>query len=98
MSNTQTIKIDIDSFLYTFKESSLSDFIQHADNLAPSLVEYNLVSLFEDNLFTTPETNISFNQVKNIYPFDSIQIIVDYNDDLYLKKILREDEYVYSLF
>lgn len=98
MSTTQTLKINMDDFLYTLKEDSLSSFISKADDMAPSIVEYNLSSLFEDNLYSNEEIIVPYHKIQKVFPFDSIQILIDYNEEIYLRKIIDDDKMTFSLF
>lgn len=99
MSQAITVKIQLDELLYRLNEESLDGFCKNADNMAPSLVEYQLGSIFEEMSYNPDnETFVPIHKVQKLLPFDSIQIVVDYNNNIYLKKILKEDEEVYSLF
>lgn len=97
-SSSLTIKINLEDFLYQVKEESIEAFNINAEDRSPSLVEYELSSMFQDYSYSQEKEIIQSNKIKNLYPFGSTQVIIDYNENIYLRKIKYEHEEVYSLF
>jgi hypothetical protein len=83
------IPLDTNRLYSTFSVDNFTQLENSFDSLAPSMVDYYLTSLKEDD-----EVYINKNKVQNTIYLDDYTIYLDYEDNTYLElSVSIDDEY-----
>jgi len=85
-----TIQLDKELLYSTFSVSNFEQLQTNTQTMAPSMVEYYLSDLSSS---TDGQSYINKSNIQNSILLDEYSLYVDYNDDIYLEFIEKEDSY-----
>ncbi len=84
------IQLDKNQLFSTFDVSSFEQLQANTQSMAPSMVEYYLSDLSSQS---DTQSYINKSNIQNSILLDEYSIYYDYNNDIYLEFVQKEDAY-----
>ncbi|MEA3512426.1 MAG: hypothetical protein U9R37_02395 [Campylobacterota bacterium] len=90
-----TIQLDKDQLYSVFNTDNFNNIESTINNMSPSMVEYYLSDL---SSYTSEPIYLNRSNIQTTISIGEYFLFLDYNDDVYLEFIEKEDEYETASF